>query len=624
MNIGALSVSLQADARGVKTGAKEAVGAMEGIGSAAKKLGGILAATFAAQKVIGFGADSIRVFSEADQVWNRLGGTLRTVGVELAGVRGEIDKAARAMQDVTTVGDEDFAQSLATLVRISGDYQGSMANVKVAADLAAGAQIDLGTASELVGKAMIGNTTALRRMGIEVKEGENAVDAIAKRFQSMAENEARSFAGQLTQINKEWGDFQEAIGSALVGLGGMDGVLVQVRDKLKSMAEWVAENRELVEGLGRSVVAFAEWVARDIGATVKQFLALRSTIRDIKRDLGFGEKMDLRLEADPRDLVLGPLKGMQPLVLEQITVIGKAADTTSKAIRAGVKATTEQVKTWFDEQREILKRPLTTPQDRLDREIRDDPMVGNLIVFPALLTQAMQGFGRLTVAMSGTEAAMIQARGIWSDASAVAGDNLQYLGYSAQNLLANFTPLGILTTVLSGAFSAIAPVLEALTIPMRVLGEIIGSVVIKPLQLLARALGFLIRGIGKLVDRIPGVSGGPLIRAGQEMIDASHGMAGAANQTTQALEKMKGSLTNVPPIFDYLLRRRQAAVGGGGLPGGDGGRGAVPRGPIQIAKVEIHAAPGQSASDLWDALEREAELRARRGGVGAFELAMGY
>ncbi len=68
--------------------------------------------------------------------------------------------------------------------------------------------------------------------------------------------------------------------------------------------------------------------------------------------------------------------------------------------------------------------------------------------------------------------------------------------------------------MLSGAFSAIAPELEALTIPMRVLGEIIGSVVIKPLQLLARALGFLIRGIGKLVDKIPGVSGGPLIRCG--------------------------------------------------------------------------------------------------------------
>ncbi len=155
--------------------------------------------------------------------------------------------------------------------------------------------------------------------------------------------------------------------------------------------------------------------------------------------------------------------------------------------------------------------------------------------------------------------------------------------------------------------------LQALQIPLRVLGEVIGSVVIKPLQLLTRALGFLLRSIGRLVDKIPGVSGGPLIRAGQEMIDASHGMAGEFAATTKELEKMKGSLQNVPAIFDIALRRRQAALGG--MPTGGGT--ATPRPPVTIhGGVTVQVVSGgrdESPRELADKIQEAFSYMSRTG-----------
>jgi len=44
------------------------------------------------------------------------------------------------------------------------------------ADVAAGLQIDLSTATDLVGRAMVGETGTLKRYGIIVKEGADAVE----------------------------------------------------------------------------------------------------------------------------------------------------------------------------------------------------------------------------------------------------------------------------------------------------------------------------------------------------------------------------------------------------------------------------------------------------------------
>lgn len=214
---------------------------------AALKLGAAIAAAFALNKIRQFGVEAIRAAVEAEAIWNKLSGTLQTIGVNFADVRGEIEATARALQDATTVGDEDFAQTLQTLIAISRDYEKSLRNVAVVADLSAGANIDLRTAAMLTGRAMVGETALLKRYGIVVGEGEDAVEALRKQFAGMAENEAQSLQGRVAQLNNEWGDFKEAVGDAMIAAGGGTSIIETLIGTVKGMTLWVERNSDTIQ-----------------------------------------------------------------------------------------------------------------------------------------------------------------------------------------------------------------------------------------------------------------------------------------------------------------------------------------------------------------------------------------
>lgn len=246
-----------------RTGEEGAV-AFDRMRGMAVRLGGAIAAAFSIRAIFGFGRDSTRMALEADAVWNRLGGTLRGVGVDLEDVRTDLEHAARALQDTTTIDDEGFADTLQRLVSISRNYSASLQNVGLVADVAAGAHIDLESAAQLVGRAMVGDTAMLRRYGIIVREGGDAIAAMRQQFAGMAQNEARDLAGQTEQLKNEWGDFREVIGGIIAGSGGgIVSILTgQIRDltgsldeNSSSIARWVSTAAQILVAITRTLWA---------------------------------------------------------------------------------------------------------------------------------------------------------------------------------------------------------------------------------------------------------------------------------------------------------------------------------------------------------------------------------
>lgn len=235
-------------------GTSRAGKAMDWLKGRALALGGALAAAFAVRKIVEFGKDSIATFTEAEGVWSRLDGALQNAGVSFAEVRGEIEANARAMQDATKVGDEDYAAVLTELVQMSGDYAASIENVQIVADLAAAKQIDLQTAAQLVGKAMIGETSTLKRYGIVVADGADAVAVMREQFRGMAEREGQTLGGQIARLNNEWGDFKEAVGGAMVEAGGGASVLDTLIGVMKGLATWTAENKTQIAAFGSGAI----------------------------------------------------------------------------------------------------------------------------------------------------------------------------------------------------------------------------------------------------------------------------------------------------------------------------------------------------------------------------------
>lgn len=263
---------------------KRTVGTMErGFGTlkkAALAAGAAFASAFAFRELIRGVKETVREFIEADKVWNRLAGTLETIGIGFGGVEGQIRAAARAMQDTTTIGDEEFADILQQLVIISGDYEQSLRNVAVVADVAAGAQIDVSTAADLVGRAMVGETGTLKRYGIIVQEGADAVETMREQFKGLAENESRTLGGQIKQLGNEWDDFKQAMGEAFINAADGTSTIDDLTASVKALTEWVERH-------GDSLRAFFDFSKfhEDMLRTERNWIRLRMVVEGASWDV---------------------------------------------------------------------------------------------------------------------------------------------------------------------------------------------------------------------------------------------------------------------------------------------------------------------------------------------------
>lgn len=236
----------------------------------ALNLGAAFASAFAIRRVAQFARDSVRAARDQEAIWNRLGGTINNAGGNFEEMTPRIRNMARAMQDATTIGDDQFAATLQSLVNISQDVEGSLENVALVADLSAAANIDLNASALLVGRAMVGQTALLSRYGIVVEEGADAVQSMRDQFRGMAANEALALDGQVKQLNNEWGDFKEAIGDAIIEAGDGASVMTTLTAVVKDATIWVENNHEAFTTLGNVLAG----TVRGLGMVIDEYLRL--------------------------------------------------------------------------------------------------------------------------------------------------------------------------------------------------------------------------------------------------------------------------------------------------------------------------------------------------------------
>lgn len=248
-----------------KRNVKAIGGALRSLKRLALGLGAALGAAFAVRALIRFGKEAVRVAAEAEDIWSRLAQAVNNAGVAFEDVEGEIKGAARALQDVTQIGDEDFATVLTELITTTGDYAASLKNVELVADLAAAKQIDLRAASQLVARAMVGQVSTLARYGIIVEQGADAIEVLRGRFAGFARNEATTFQGKLAQINNEWQDFLQAVGEGLTKAEGGISAMETLRATIEQLTIWVDRNRIRLNQWAASLITTAQNVGVFVG-----------------------------------------------------------------------------------------------------------------------------------------------------------------------------------------------------------------------------------------------------------------------------------------------------------------------------------------------------------------------
>jgi phage-related protein len=330
-------------------------GALQNLGGGFAAVGGIIQG-FAAGGVAGA---AIGAFSEiakglqqsvedaglSEQAFKDL-----QVAVEKSGTAWDIVSNATKeyllnLQKVTVYSDEQVAGALQRLLTFGLDYDQAMKALKETVDLAAAKHLDLETAASLVGKAFQGNTSILRRYGIEVQTTKDATAAFNGVMDSLGAALEKAGADQLSAFAAAMADVglqsQNASGKMLpVGK-----LLTEIKDAFKAGTLDAAQFGEICGSLGvkfdASKMSAADFqgvldaLNKQFGGTAQEqantYVGIQERLKNAMSELS--EKVGM--------ILLPALSGIAEQIIPVVTGFGQwvaeiAAMPDVKAIVAGV------------------------------------------------------------------------------------------------------------------------------------------------------------------------------------------------------------------------------------------------------------------------------------------------
>ena len=141
---------------------------------------------------------------------NALKNTVGATNEQITAVEASISK----MEGLAAVADDRIRPVFAQLTRVTGDLGQATSLTNLALDVAAGTGRDLNSVAIALGKAYQGNSTALTRLGINVKGVSDPLALLEKQFAGSAEAAAKLDPYQRLEI--VFGNLQEQIGTALL------------------------------------------------------------------------------------------------------------------------------------------------------------------------------------------------------------------------------------------------------------------------------------------------------------------------------------------------------------------------------------------------------------------------
>lgn len=237
-----LLVDIGANVARLQRDVSKAQNSMNGFAKTARNAFRTLAGLYVASGLKNALVDTAKAYMVQENAINKLAVAMKNQGDYSKAAITDLQNFASQMQKITTVGDEVTISMLGNLKTygLMGDELKQAA--KTALDFAAAKKTEgltVKTASELIGKAYVGETGALSRYGIIIDKslkGTQKFDAVMKqlqhRFGGAAQAELNTYAGQWEQIANIWGDIKEGIGAMVLSITN------DLIPALKTAASW--------------------------------------------------------------------------------------------------------------------------------------------------------------------------------------------------------------------------------------------------------------------------------------------------------------------------------------------------------------------------------------------------
>lgn len=202
---------------------------------------------------------AVKAAEEERESQAKLAVVLKNVGENYDTVKDSLEKVIQTTMLKTAVSDEDQRNALAQLVIITGNYQLSLDALPVALDLAAASGMSLDSAATALGKALIGNDDALKRLGITIPAGLSDEEKLAFILGKIG-GSAEGAANPMEKIKLALESVLAALGTSL--LGDLETLATNISNITTKATEWIANNEDLtrvllIVGLALSILLIA-------------------------------------------------------------------------------------------------------------------------------------------------------------------------------------------------------------------------------------------------------------------------------------------------------------------------------------------------------------------------------
>lgn len=284
-NAGAMAQAFQSFANKVKTAAGGAIASLQQVGTQTSTMGkifsgvlsglgigvGFMGIQYVARELMAFG----KSFVDAADSTERFEQRIKTLTGSMT-TAGQVMETVNSISKNSPFSREQLEQAAVAIRKFGLSVMDTLPMVQ---DLAAATGMDLGGASELLGRALQGNVMALRMLqreaGISVQEldgiginmakihrgGVLTADQVEKlgkllkeHFGGGAADQMKTYAGQVQALKNEWDIFAESIGKLLVPALTMAVHWLSAGiEKLQAMGTVLREVHDAVAMLGQQL-----------------------------------------------------------------------------------------------------------------------------------------------------------------------------------------------------------------------------------------------------------------------------------------------------------------------------------------------------------------------------------
>lgn len=212
---------------------------------------------------------AINAAKEEETVRGQTRVALAALGIEYDRYAQRIDTVIRA-QSKLGFDDEALIRTFQTFVTSTHDVNEALELNALATDVARGRYIDLEQAAQIVNKANLGMSGALRRIGIDVDKNATRVELLellTRRYGRAAEEASDDAVAATDRLGVEWENLQEIVGGQLL-------------PTVTRLSDWLsdylgdAENQRRLQERVNSAVETGEAIVRGFAGAIK-------TLRDI-------------------------------------------------------------------------------------------------------------------------------------------------------------------------------------------------------------------------------------------------------------------------------------------------------------------------------------------------------